>query len=246
MVEFLQDILKKLKDRRPVTVMVGDQPYAVTSAGTLGDPIRDLAPQFTKPILSLRTVSGLVAAYLAGVDDLPAKDVAFVIISPTEVALKTLKADDFGQRHIFAHAQHQEDSGFIFGKYYQPEDFLIAFRAGFMFNEMAVKVQQLCSSLTAESGVTVADDGMCQMTTIKQGGVERNAIELPPEIPLIPWRTFREVAPVESKFLLRMKAVKDSLPQIAIFEIDGKWKLDTVESIRSYIAKSAPDATVIA
>jgi hypothetical protein len=54
------------------------------------------------------------------------------------------------------------------------------------------------------------------------------------------------VAPVESKFLLRMKAVKDSLPHIAIFEIDGKWKLDTITSISTYIADQVPGSLIIA
>ena len=194
----------------------------------------------------LATVSGLIAAYKSGVDDLPTADVAFRIDGPTIVAIQSLRSDDFGRRHIFATAQHKEESGFLFGKYYTPEDFLIAFRAGFLFNENAVKIQTLCSSLSAESGVSVSDDGMSQTITVRQGAVTRTAVELPPEIPLIPWRTFREVNQVESKFLIRMKAVKDSLPLIAIFEIDGKWKLDVVESISAYILKNLPDAIVIA
>jgi hypothetical protein len=242
----LQYLLGRLKDVRPVTHDVKGQAYAVRENGTLGDAVRDLAPQFIKPTLTLNTLSGLVAAYKAGLDDLPARDVAFSILSPVAVALESIKADDFGHRHIFGAAQHKEDSGFQFNRFYPPEEFLIAFRAGFLFNEMATKVQQLCSSLTAESSVEVADDGMSQMVTVKQGAVTRSAVQLPPEIPLIPWRTFREVNPVESKFLLRMKAVKDSLPHIALFEIDGKWKLDTVQSIHDYITENLPEATVIA
>jgi len=57
---------------------------------------------------------------------------------------------------------------------------------------------------------------------------------------------FREVHPVTSKFLLRMKGVKDQLPQIALFEIDAKWKLYTVEAIRRYLHHELPDAKVIA
>jgi len=40
--------------------------------------------------------------------------------------------------------------------------------------------------------------------------------------------------------------VKDALPQIALFEIDAKWQLDTMGSIRSYLAGELPDATIIA
>ena len=43
-----------------------------------------------------------------------------------------------------------------------------------------------------------------------------------------------------------MKGVKDGLPQIALFEIDGKWKLETVHSIKNYFEKALPTAKVIA
>jgi hypothetical protein len=246
MIEALQFLLSRLKDVRPVTHEVAGQHYAVRQDGTLGEPVRELAPQFTKPALLLHTVSALVAAYKAGLDDLPTKEVAFNIKRPTYVALESIKADEFGLRHLYATAEHSEDAGFAFGRFYVPEDFLIAFRAGFYFNDWAEKVQRLCSTVTAESGVETADDGISQVVTVKQGAVTRSAVELPKEIPLIPWRTFREVAPVESKFLLRMRGVKDQLPEIAIFEIDGKWKLDTVESIRHYINQQLPEALVIA
>jgi len=246
MMEVLQYLFARLKDKQPVTHEVAGQPYAVNEDGTLGEPVRALAPQFTKPTLRLLTVSGLVAAFNAGLDALPVKDVAFVVAGPTSVKVESMKADEFGQRHVYAQADHVENSGFAFGKLYDPEEFQVAFRAGFYFNEYAEKVIQLCSFLTAESSLSVADDGISQVVTVKQGGVSRSAVELPPEIPLVPWRTFREVNPVESKFLLRVKAAPGKLPQIAIFEIDGKWKLDTVAAIHKYITKELPSAVVIA
>jgi hypothetical protein len=65
-------------------------------------------------------------------------------------------------------------------------------------------------------------------------------------VPLIPWRTFREAPPVESRFLLRLQSVKDAAPNAALFEIDQKWKLDTVESIAGWLSAAVPEARVIA
>jgi hypothetical protein len=77
--------------------------------------------------------------------------------------------------------------------------------------------------------------------------VTRSTVQLPAEgIPLIPWRTFRDASPVESKFLLRMKGVKDALPHIALYEIDAKWQLDTVNSIGKYLAAALPEIPLIA
>jgi hypothetical protein len=70
---------------------------------------------------------------------------------------------------------------------------------------------------------------------------------LPAEgVPLIPWRTFREAAPVESRFLLRLQQVKDAPPNVALFEIDQKWKLDTVQSVAAWLREALPAATVLA
>ena len=92
----------------------------------------------------------------------------------------------------------------------------------------------------------VADDGVSQEITLKSGTVTRAGITLPADgVRLIPWRTFREAKPVESKFLLRMKGVKDDLPQIALFEIDAKWRLDTVDAIADYLKAELPTATII-
>ena len=63
--------------------------------------------------------------------------------------------------------------------------------------------------------------------------------------PLIPWRTFREVCPVQSRFLLRMKGVKDGLQHIALFEIDQLWRLDTIDAIASWLGSNIPGVQMV-
>lgn len=246
-----QDIVnwtfERLRGPKPAVETVNGQPYALKPDGTLGEPVRELAPQFVKPVLSVSTLSGMVEAFKAGLDGVASNaKVAFHVVSPTQVDLVSLEADDFGRRHVWAQAVHRQDCPFRFDVYMDTEPFLIAFRASFLFNDNAVKIQRVLSSLSNESAVTVADDGISQTVTAKAGAVTRTAIELPPEIPLIYWRTFREVNPVESKFLLRMKGDSGKVPQAALFEIDAKWKLDTVESVRHYLHKALPTATILA
>jgi hypothetical protein len=38
-----------------------------------------------------------------------------------------------------------------------------------------------------------------------------------------------------------MKSVQGKAPQVALFEIDAKWKLDTVAAIRKYLSAGQPD-----
>ncbi|MFZ0662141.1 MAG: hypothetical protein WAM66_05570 [Acidobacteriaceae bacterium] len=245
--EVLEYLFGRLKAERPVTHEVNGQPYAVEEDGTLGEPVRGLAPQWTKPTLQVVTLRALADAYRERIDGLDAAAVAFHISHYRAVQIVSLASDDFGERHVWVRAMHSAETKFEFGKYYEPEDFLIKFRSSFLFNDEAVKVQQLCSSVGSGDAVLVTDDGTSQQVEVKSGTVTRSAVTLPSDgVELIPWRTFRDAHPVASRFLLRMKAVKDHLPQIALFEIDAKWELDTVASIRGWIEKNVPDAKVIA
>lgn len=245
--EFFDSVVERLAKQKPATQEVNGQHYALKEDGTLGAPVLELAPQWVKPTVNVSTLGGLADLYSDRVDDLD-EGVAFHVVDYLTVDLISLKADQYGRRHVWVHAKHVPETPFRFNSFYEtPEQFLIDFRASFLFNDEAVKVQQLCSSVGSGDAVLTSDDGISQEVQIKSGTMTRAAIPLPAEgLPLVPWRTFRDAAPVESKFLLRMRGVKDKLPQIALFEIDGKWKLETVHSIRRYFEKHLPEAKVIA
>lgn len=241
-------IFGRFKERRPVTVKVGEQDYAVQSDGTLGKAVRELEPQWDNPTLEVSTLSGLVSAVQAGLDGLDTKAVALRVADHLTAEVVSIAADKFGRRHVYVRARHQQETKFVFDKYYTtPEEFIIAFRSSFYFNDEATKVQQLCSTVGAGDAVLVTDDGISQEVQVKSGTVTRTTVALPADgVPLIPWRTFRDANPVESKFLLRMKGVKDALPHIALFEIDAKWRVDTMQSIANYLAAQLPGMAIIA
>lgn len=245
MIKEALDYLTKLQTpKNPITVELRGEPYAVKIDGTIGEHIRKPDTTITYPCVAVSTLSALVAAFNSMVD---AKAVAVHIRDPLEVRIIDIKPDEFGHRQLYVSATHEAETDFTFDTYYLPEEFIIKFRASFLFNEEAVKVQQLCSTLEAGSTVSVADDGISQTVVIATGTINKTPVTLPAEgVPLIPWRTFRDAAPVESKFLLRMKTMKDSLPRIALFEIDEKWRLDTIGAIREYLKAQLPDATIIA
>jgi hypothetical protein len=241
------DFLTKLQTpKNPITVTVHGQPFTVKPDGTLGDFIREPDTRVHYSALEVNTLSALVMAYTACLDDLDTKAAAVHIVDPLLVEIIELGADDHGYRHTFARARHEAEIDFTFDNFYLPEEFLIKFRAAFYFNEEATKVQKLCSTLEAGSSVSVADDGMSQTVVITSGTINKTPVTLPAEgVPLIPWRTFREADPVESKFLLRMKTAKEGLPRIALFEIDEKWRLDTIASIAKYLKTNLPEGAII-
>jgi hypothetical protein len=244
--EALEYLFGRLKDKRPVTHKVDEQEYEVKADGTLGEPVRKLEPQWTKPAFLVATLSGLAELVKAHVDEFPTA-VALYVRNYLTVELVDLKADDFGSRHVYARASHEEGAAFKFNQFLEAEDFLISFRRSFLYNDEAVKVQQLCSNLSSGMTVNLADDGASQALEVKASTTSSAKVTIPAEgISLIPWRTFRDAAQVESKFLLRFKGVKDGLPQIALFEIDQTWKLDAMNSIADWLKAHTKDVTVIA
>lgn len=244
--EALEFLAKIQTPKNPQTVVVNDQTFAVEADGTVGEAIKPADLSWPKPVLALSSLSGLVAAYKSKIGKMGER-VALHVVSYLQVDLVDLDENGVGKRVVYATAKHVPDTGFKFGEFMDPEPFLLKFRASFYFNDEAVKVQQLCSTIGSASGVAIADDGMSQEVTVKSGTLTKAGVTLPADgVPLIPWRTFRDANPVESRFLLRMRGVKDGLPQIALFEIDGRWQIDTVNSIRSYLAGELADAIIIA
>lgn len=241
------EFLKNLKDDRPIVQQVGGDTYAVKVDRTLGDVIRKPAP-LAKPTLVLSTLTGFVDAYKRRIDDFDPKEVAVHVEGYNVVALVAIEADEFGRRHTYLRAKCEDACGFLFLCYYaNPEEFLIAVHTWFAPTDNAQNLIRVCSNLTSGSSVQTADDGLSQRVVVHEGGVTRTGVDIPPRIALAPYRTFREVTPVESDFLLRMQGKKDALPQIALFPVDGgRWKTDTVLALQSWLQAALPDATVIA
>lgn len=235
--------LTNLHDQRPITAAVGGADYRVNADRTLGAVI---APP-DKPTLKLVTLTGFVDAYNAKIDSFPAK-VAVQVRDHLNVDLVSLEADEVGRRHVWLTATCPEVNPFPFDTYQVPEMFLINLQSGFLPTENVVSLQVLASTLTNEgASIGTQDDGLSQTITTKQGSVARGEVKLPPRIELFAYRTFREIDPVASEFLLRLKGQPGQLPNLALLQIDaGKWKLDTMQVVATWLRRQLADAVVIA
>jgi hypothetical protein len=232
---------------QPLTVEVEGEHYKVQPGQhglAVGDHIRKPAP-IVKHTLELQTLTGFVAAYKAKIDNFP-DTVAVHVIDHRSVALRSLEADEFGRRHSYLFSVNGEQNPFRFDQYMIPEDFLIALQSGFLPTDDVIKLQRLASSLTSESSVGVQDDGLSQTITVRQGAVTRQSIDLPPRIRLFAYRTFREISPVESEFMVRLQGEPGKLPKIALPEVDaGRWKLDTMTLIARWLTDNLPDGAIV-
>lgn len=229
---------------KPITTTVDGKTYAIKADRTLGEYVRPPAPT-AKPTLNLVTLTGFIDAVKAHVDSFDKKS-AIQVIDPDTVALVALEADEFGRRHEWIRATNEEENPFPFDEYLVPEKFLILLQSGFLPTENVISLQRVASTLSNESSITTQDDGFSQRVTVQQGGVTRSEVDLPPRIPLFAYRTFREVDPVQSEFLLRLQGKQGQLPSIALLQVDaGKWKHDAMLLVRNYLKRSLPEGTII-
>jgi hypothetical protein len=198
-----------------------------------------------QPTLKVVTLTGLVAAFKAGIDSFPAK-VAVQVIDPVTVALLSLEADRFGRRHEWVRAVCGETTPFQFDQFQNPEKFLIDLQSSFLPTETVIALQKLASSLSAESKITVQDDGFSQTVSVRGGGVTYSEIPVPARIDLFVYRTFREIDPIRGEFMFRMRAEKDQLPKVTLMDIDaGRWKMNAMGLVRSYLESQLPKGTVV-
>jgi hypothetical protein len=245
MLEVVKYLMERLKDKRESHVMVHGQPFALDSQGTIRGPIEKHPRPVADPV-ACSTLEGIVALYQGKMDGMAQGGVAFSIDAYDAVSLIGMQQDEFGRRRVYAEAKHLHETPFEFDKYMTPENFRIRFQASFYLNDDAMKVLRLISQLGVKGEeLNLSDDGISQTVELKSGTVTRGKVELPSDgIPLIPWRTFREVAPVQSKFLLRIKNEGVQVG-VALFEVDAKWRLDTIASVRSWLKSKAPTAIVV-
>jgi len=246
--ETLQQLLKFFKDRfipAPITIEVDGLQYSLNQ-GANGPEIKALVVPPDAPTLKLSSVSGFVDAFNAGIDGFDAKAVAVHVIDHLTVALISLAADGFGRRHEWLRATCSEVNPFPFDKYVEPQDFLIKLQSGFLPTDDVITLQQLASVLTNESSIATLDDGLSQQVTVKQGAVVRGNVEIPKRIKLIAYRTFREIDPIASEFMVRLKGESGKLPQIALLQVDADtWKHDTQRLVAGWMSSHLPENTVV-
>jgi hypothetical protein len=190
------------------------------------------------PPLDCSTLQGLVDLYNGKLDD--GGDMLVWIESPTRVGLVSRMSDYWGRRREWAVAKHPECQAFPFGRFMDPESFIIQVQAS--FQRLLIDdaqdldyVLKIASSISAEQVQSNEDDGIAQRVATKSGVVLKSEKVLRPIVNLAPWRTFAEIDQVMSRFVFRARIGSDSV-NLALFEGDGgRWKLGAVSAIKAWL-----------
>ena len=123
-------------------------------------------------------------------------------------------------------------------RFMQYERAVIELRSLYIPNEGSEYLLKLLGSITSESKVTSADNGVTQTVEAKSGISLMQKVEIQPRVTLKPFRTFIEVEQPESEFLLRISG--DGA--IGLYEADGGvWKLEATRNVAAYFEKELQD-----
>jgi hypothetical protein len=137
---------------------------------------------------------------------------------------------------------------FSFGSYMDLETFNIALQTLFQESEERARLLKVTGTVRDEMVKTSTDDGVTQKVIASAGVVGAYETDVPNPVRLTPYRTFREVWQPSSVFVLRLKKGENGIPPTAaLFEADGgKWKLEAIENISTFLRDKLPGVTILA
>mgnify|MGYP001102895204 CR=1 FL=1 len=202
------------------------------------------SPEATATPIRLHTLGGFVEFCSADHRELhPAMEASelgtayrIVIDGPDRVLLVSGLFGEFRQREILAESKAIVGDAFPFGRYMDPESFIVAVQAHFVITEVTAAILQVVGNIHCESNVQVRDDGVTQEVTARQGIAKMGRVELPNPVVLAPYRTFQELEQPLGKYVFRMRQVKESGPEMALFAVtDEQWQVQCISQIRGYL-----------
>ena len=130
----------------------------------------------------------------------------------------------------------------IFGKHMDTEAFNTMLLSKFIDTEARAALFQVVRNLTKQQECKVADDGVSQVLTVKQGVSLTSNTQFENPCPLKPMRTFAEVDQPESNFTLRV----NDKAEAALFEADGgAWKNEAVANVKEYLRNNLLGCNVV-
>lgn len=197
--------------------------------------------------LELLTLSGLVDAVRANLDNLDVGMWMVEVLSYQGVRIVSRFTNDYGEREVLLSVGLSDGEVFPFGRFLPREEFVIGLQARFVQEQPVIDLLKTASTLEASIVALSEDDGISQKTTVKQGVALKETVTVKGRVRLRPYRTFREVEQPASEFVFRLRSRGGEVPECALFEADGgTWKLDAVLTIKRWLEEKQLGLPVIA
>lgn len=234
--EFLDRILE-LKASSIPDIDRGGNLYTTRSLNLIRPPLPDA--------VEVHTLSGLNDL----LDALKLSNVFLHVISPSEITVTATDMDSAAQRADYIECTMiTDEKPFLFGSFYNPEDFVIALQSKFVADAGDISTLLVLASNIKQEAVTInEDDGFSQKLSASAGVHLKQSATAKPRVTLAPYRTFPEVIQPVSMFLFRARGGSPTeMPKLALFEADGgKWRVDAMESIARKLRVDLGDKTIV-
>lgn len=128
-------------------------------------------------------------------------------------------------------------------------DMIVRLGTSFADNDDRAMLLKLLGNISDNSAVKTLDDGITQQVEVKQGISLKGVALIPNTVDLLPWRSFPEIAPQPSKWLIRVDRSEKQGPLVSLYEVNREqWRASTIAAIGEYlrIALEKEDVVVIA
>jgi hypothetical protein len=238
----IKEAIEKILSLAPPNIIIGADGVARTDK-----PLTTIVPLIADPV-RVQTLLGFTQLVSEKIDGFDPKTALIHVQHSGSVVLLASSADNFGRRKVFVNAFCEEGPKFQFGNFMASEQFLIALQTLFVPGAGDIDyILRMTSALAAEAVSTADDDGISQRVAVRSGAVLKTQEVVKPRIKLAPYRTFREVEQPVSEYVFRLRSREGDLPTCALFEADGgKWKLDAIQNIATWLSRNTTDIPVIA
>lgn len=226
----VKEIAKLESEAQSRMIVVGDEVYSTREL--FHPPRRREDPVPTLELYSLDSLASYVADQYPG--EVPAGSVLHVKDPKTVELLGPLLTGKDGthQRHTYARARWPVESP-VWGAYLTTEELLILLQTRFEQTEDLSRLCGLLGNVSHEEAVTLEDDGVTQRAKQRTGISLLGEVRVKNPFSLAPHRSFAEVHPVSSEFVLRIRNEKSAITA-ALFEADGgAWKIGQVYEIHA-------------
>lgn len=195
--------------------------------------LQELNPRKYAPILELQTLKSLVDYLKSDNDFISDRKLVVVVDSFQKVSVYDQVDFENGKRPQLVSVKATVPV-IPFSNWRDQEEFNIMLQSMFINDADRNLVLDFASHLKIEKGADAQDNGITQTVTVRDGVASLAQAKTPNPVTLRPYRTFNEVEQPASQFVFRV----NKLANLALFEADGgKWKLDAVENIASYLTK---------
>ena len=128
--------------------------------------------------------------------------------------------------------------------YMDQERFSVMVQTHFDDGENRANVLRIAGNIRVQGDVELADDGVTQKVTVKDGITLVNDMQIINPVLLAPHRIFPEIEQPSSPFILRVRKGASGA-EIALFEADSAaWKVDAVRMIGLWLRETLHDVPV--